>query len=74
MLKHSMALLFAFALSAACANELRFTLRADPKTFNPLLVEEEASETIRYLTGGVLIRLTRYTQILEGDLGSSCNV
>ena len=74
MLKHSIALLFAFALTAACANELRFTLRSDPKTFNPLLVEDDASETIRYLTGGVLIRLNRYTQELEGELASKWKV
>jgi peptide/nickel transport system substrate-binding protein len=74
MLKHSIALLVAFALAAACANELRFTLRSDPKTFNPLLVEEESSETIRYLTGGVLIRLNRYTQELEGELASKWKV
>ena len=35
--------------------ELRFCLRAEPKTFNPLLVEDDASEAIRYLTGGVLV-------------------
>jgi peptide/nickel transport system substrate-binding protein len=56
------------ALAVSSASELRFCLRADPKTFNPLLVEDEPSETIRYLTGGVLIRLNRYTQELEGEL------
>ena len=30
-------------LRPAAANELRFCLRADPKTFNPLLVEDESS-------------------------------
>jgi hypothetical protein len=28
----------------ARANELRFCLRTDPKTFNPLLVEDESSK------------------------------
>lgn len=37
--------------------ELRFCLRSEPKTFNPLLVEEDSSDTVRYLTGGVLVRL-----------------
>ena len=67
MLKRFIGLLFCCAL-AAPASELRFSLRADPRTFNPLLVEDDPSETIRYLTGGVLIRLNRYTQELEGEL------
>ena len=54
--------------------ELHFCLRAEPKTFNPLLVEEDASETIRYLTGGVLIRLNRQTQALEPGLAVSWKV
>ena len=37
--------------------QLRLALRNDPKTFDPLLVDESAGETIRYLTGGVLFRL-----------------
>jgi len=54
--------------------ELHFCLRGEPKTFNPLLVEEDASETIRYLTGGVLIRLNRQTQALEPALAVSWKV
>jgi peptide/nickel transport system substrate-binding protein len=54
--------------------ELHFCLHGEPKTFNPLLVEEEASETIRYLTGGVLIRLNRQTQALEPGLAVSWKV
>jgi peptide/nickel transport system substrate-binding protein len=56
------------------ASELHFCLRTDPKTFQPLMVEDEASETIRFLTGGVLIRLNRYTQELEGELASKWKV
>jgi peptide/nickel transport system substrate-binding protein len=63
---------FASAQSAAqSGGELHFCLRGEPKTFNPLLVEEDASETIRYLTGGVLIRLNRQTQALEPGLAVS---
>jgi peptide/nickel transport system substrate-binding protein len=62
------------ALTASGANELRFCLRADPKTFNPLLVEDENSITVLYLTGGVLIRLNRYTQELEGELATKWKV
>jgi peptide/nickel transport system substrate-binding protein len=42
--------------------ELRICIRQEPKTFNPLLVNEDASETVRYLTGGVLVRVNRVTQ------------
>ena len=68
------ALLFALTLAAQSPNELRFCLRGDPKTFNPLLVEDENSETVLYLTGGVLIRLNRYTQELEGELATKWKV
>ena len=56
------------------SGELHFCLRGEPKTFNPLLVEDDASETIRYLTGGVLIRLNRQTQALEPGLARSWKV
>jgi peptide/nickel transport system substrate-binding protein len=68
---------FAFALSNAAAEvrnenalepQLRLCLRNDPRTFDPLLVDEEAGETIRYLTGGVLIRFNRAAQKLEPEL------
>lgn len=74
MLRHYVALFFAFALTAESAGELRFCLRSDPKTFNPLMVEDESSETIRYLTSGVLIRLNRYTQELEPELATRWKV
>ncbi len=64
--------IFAFTaagLYAQWGGELRFCLRSEPKTFNPLMVEDEASETVRYLTDGVLIRVNRQTQELEPELG-----
>ena len=72
----------AFALILAMAGaahsqwggELRFCLRSEPKTFHPLQVPDEASETIRYLTAGVLIRLNRATQKLEPELATSWKV
>ncbi len=51
--------------------ELHFCLHGEPKTFNPVLVDDEASENIRYLTGGVLIRLNRQSQALEPGLSRS---
>ncbi len=74
MLKNAVLVIFGAALAAQAANELRFSLRTEPKTFNPLLVEDESSETIRYLTGGVLIRLNRYTQELEGELATAWKI
>ena len=74
MLRYALGLLLALAPFAQAAGQLRFTLRSEPKTFDPLQVEDESSETIRYLTGGVLIRLNRYTQELEGELASKWKV
>jgi peptide/nickel transport system substrate-binding protein len=67
-------LALASALEAQHGGELRFCLRADPKTFHPLQVEDDASEAIRYLTGGVLIRVNRTTQELQPELAASWKV
>ncbi len=74
LIRRAMVLLIAAALPASAGGELRFCLRTDPKTFNPLLVDDESSEAVRYLTGGVLIRLNRYTQELEGELATKWKV
>jgi peptide/nickel transport system substrate-binding protein len=68
-----------FAAVAAAANgqrggELRFCLHGDPKTFDPLLANEEVSDTVRFLTGGVLVRFDRRTQRLEPELAASWKV
>ena len=71
-------LAFLAAVSAAeiprSTSELHFCLRAEPKTFDPAMVQDEPSEAIRYLTGGVLIRLNRRTQELEPELAASWTV
>lgn len=54
--------------------ELRFCLHTEPKTFNPLLAEDDAAETIRYLTGGVLIRVNRLTQEAGPELATSWKI
>lgn len=59
---------------AQYGGELRFCLNGEPKTFNPLLVEDDPSEVIRYLTGGVLIRINRSTQVIEPELARSWKV
>jgi len=41
------------ALCSAVAQsptQLRFCLRSEPKSFNPLLVQEDCFDTVRYLT------------------------
>jgi peptide/nickel transport system substrate-binding protein len=60
--------------SALAQGELRFCLRSEPKTFDPLKVEDDASVAIRYLTGGVLVRMNRQTQVLEPELAQSWKV
>jgi peptide/nickel transport system substrate-binding protein len=58
----------------AQGGELRFCLRSDPKTFNPVAVMDDASEVVRYLTGGVLVRVNRQTQQLEPELATSWKI
>jgi peptide/nickel transport system substrate-binding protein len=60
--------------SVAQGGELRFCLRTEPKTFDPQKVEDDASGTIRYLTGGVLMRINRQTQELQPELAVSWKV
>src|SRR5437763_1639250 len=60
--------------SALAQRELRFCLRSEPKTFDPLKVEDDASVAVRYLTGGVLVRMNRQTQALEPELAQSWKV
>jgi peptide/nickel transport system substrate-binding protein len=67
-------LLVLAGLAAAQGGELRFCLRSEPKTFDPLKVEDDASVAIRYLTGGVLVRMNRQTQALEPELAQSWKV
>ncbi len=62
------------SILAAGQGELRFCLRSEPKTFDPLKVEDDASVAIRYLTGGGLVRLNRQTQVLEPELAESWKV
>ena len=64
------------AASVVCAGqsaqrlpgELAWTIGYDPKTFDPAKVDDEESELVRYLTGGVLFRFNRATQRVEPRL------
>ncbi len=77
MISHSRAvaffasLLLTVAAAAQGGGQLRFCLHSDPKTFDPVLVEDDASERVRYMTGGFLIRVNRLTQELQPELASS---
>src|SRR5271163_457890 len=59
---------------AQTGGELRFCLRSEPKTFDPALVDDDASLSVRYLTGGVLVRVNRHTQDLEPELAESWKI
>jgi peptide/nickel transport system substrate-binding protein len=54
--------------------EIVWAIHYDPKTFDPAKVDEQASELVRYLTGGVLLRIDRKTQELEPQLAESYRV
>jgi len=54
--------------------ELAWAIRYDPKTFDPAKVDEAASEQLRYLTGGVLLRVNRLTQRVEPYLAESLKI
>jgi len=67
-------ILLALGSLAQSGGELHFCLRSEPKTLNPLLAADDASETVRYLTGGVLVRVNRLTQELERGLATSWKI
>jgi peptide/nickel transport system substrate-binding protein len=67
-------MLLSLAAIAQPGGELRFCIHADPKTFNPLLVGDDPSDTVRYLTGGVLLRINRITQQMEPELAKSWKI
>jgi peptide/nickel transport system substrate-binding protein len=70
--------LLTFTASSQAASrlpgELAWAIHYDPKTFDPAKVDDEASELVRYLTGGVLLRLNRQTQEPEPQLAESYQV
>jgi peptide/nickel transport system substrate-binding protein len=54
--------------------ELAWTIGYDPKTFDPAKVDDEESETVRYLTAGVLLRFNRLAQKVEPELAQAWSV
>src|ERR1035437_9671160 len=63
-----LAVLSTRGLSAQWGGELRFSIRDEPRSFHPALADTDTAETIRFLTGGVLVRVNRGNQQLEPDL------
>lgn len=59
---------------ARIPGELVWAIRYDPKTFDPAKVDEQASETIRFLTGGVLLRFDPRSQQPEPELAESWSI
>ncbi|MBK5292882.1 MAG: ABC transporter substrate-binding protein [Acidobacteriia bacterium] len=53
---------------------LRLCLRSEPRSLHPLEAAEESSETVRYLTAGVLVRINRQTQRAEPELARSWKI
>src|SRR6478735_2892624 len=64
-------LLACVRLPAQWGNELRFCLHSEPRSLDPALADDDASETVRYLTAGVLLRVNRLNQKLEPELATS---
>jgi peptide/nickel transport system substrate-binding protein len=54
--------------------EIAWAIHYDPNTFDPAKVDDQASELVRYLTGGVLLRLNRQTEEPEPQLAESFRV
>src|SRR6185369_6571613 len=62
------------AMAAQWGGELRFCIHSEPRSLHPALADSDAAETIRYLTGGVLVRVNRSNQQLEPELANSWKV
>jgi peptide/nickel transport system substrate-binding protein len=54
--------------------ELVWALGSDPRTFDPAKVDDQASEAIRHLTAGVLLRFNRSTQEMEPELAEKWTI
>jgi peptide/nickel transport system substrate-binding protein len=74
LLSHAAVLFLLSAFAFSQGGELHFCLKSEPKTFNPVQVADDSSEVIRYLTGGVLVRVNRKTQQLEPELATSWKI
>src|ERR1035437_641204 len=69
-----LAVLSTRGMNAQWGGELRFCIRSEPRSFHPALADSDSAETIRYLTGGVLVRVNRGNQQLEPELATSWKI
>jgi peptide/nickel transport system substrate-binding protein len=58
----------------AQGGKVHFCLRSEPKTFDPQKVDDDASLAVRFLTGGVLARVDRKTQLAAPELAESWKI
>lgn len=54
--------------------DIAWALHSEPRTMDPAKVDDQSSETVRYLTGGVLVRINRQTQQPEPGLAEKYDV
>ena len=66
--------LLSCTLGAADLSVLKFCLRSEPKSFHPLKADDDASETVRFLTAGSLLKINRKTQLPEPALATKWKV
>lgn len=59
------------AISQDSSGGIAWSIGYDPATFDPAKVDDQASELVRYLTAGVLLRTNRHTQQVEPSLAES---
>ncbi len=50
------------------AADLAWAMHSEPKTYDPAKVDDQSSETVRFLTAGVLLRINRQTLQAEPEL------
>jgi peptide/nickel transport system substrate-binding protein len=55
-------------------SEIRLSIRGDPKSFDPLVAVDDASEAVRYITGGVLLRFDRAAHKIVPELAESWRI
>ncbi|MGI4829299.1 MAG: ABC transporter substrate-binding protein [Janthinobacterium lividum] len=62
------------AQTSKSGGEIAWAIGYDPKTLDPAKADDQAAETVRYLTGGVLLRLNRSTLQLEPALADKWSI
>ena len=59
------------AFGASSSKELRFAIAGDPRSFDPLHIEDSNTEMVKYLTAGVLVRVNRATDQVQPELAET---